>query len=313
MSLHNTHLGIDVSKNSFDIVIHETSVHKKCQMILKDIRSIVKWIKKQKPELIVLEATGGYERTLVAELVEAKLPVAIINPRMIRDFARSLGKLAKTDKIDAAVIAQYAATIKPEITNILDNKSQKLKDLVARRKQLVYLRAIEKNHKEHAFDQIIINSINLTINNLTHQIDEIELMITDHIHSDPDLKKKLDQLKTIPGIGDTTASMLITNLPELGHLNRRQIASLVGVAPMNRDSGQFRGKRMTGGGRRDVRRDLFMAILCSIRCNKKLKNFYLKLVAAGKPKMVALIAAMRKLLTIINSMFKNSQSWNINY
>ncbi len=312
MSQHKKHLGIDVSKNSFDLFIHETSIHKKSSMILTDIKQTIKWIKKQKPQLIVLEATGGYERTLVSELVQAKLPVAVINPRMIRDFAKSVGQLAKTDKIDAAIIAQYAATIKPEITRVIDEKNKSLKDLVTRRKQLVYLRSIEKNHKEQAHDQIIIESINLTIETLSHQIEKIEQMISDNIHSDPDLKNKLEQLKTIPGIGDTTAAMLITNLPELGELNRRQIAALVGVAPRNRDSGQFRGKRMTGGGRREVRKDLFMAMICAIRCNQKLKKFYQRLVDSGKPKMVALIAAMRKLLTIINSMFKNSQSWNFN-
>ena len=313
MSQHDLHLGIDISKNSFDITVHETSQHKTCPMTLKDIKSIITWINQLKPTLIVLEATGGYERTLVTQLVLAKLPVAVINPRMIRDFAKSLGQLAKTDKIDAAIIARYAATIKPQLSNFIDGKNQKLKDLVSRRKQLVYLRSIEKNHKEHAFDQFVTDSINLTISNLTHQINEIEKVIMDHIKPDSHLTKKLDQLKSIPGIGDTTAVILITNLPELGLLNRRQIASLVGVAPMNRDSGSFRGKRMTGGGRRDIRRDLFMAMLSVTRFNPKLKSFYQKLVAAGKPKKVALIAAMRKLLTIINSMFKHSQSWDFNY
>lgn len=304
-------IGIDVSKNSFDVVVYETKLHKTFSMTKGHIRKSIQWMKKQTPQLIVLEATGGYEYTLTASMITAKLPVAVINPRQIRDFAKSTGQLAKTDKIDAQVIAHYAAVIQPVISDSLSKQQHKLKTFIARRKQLVDLRSIEKNHKEHAYYKEVDSSINSVIKNLDQEILRIEKMITDHIHSDPDVLEKLSRLTSVPGIGDTTAATLIANLPELGTLNRRQIASLVGVAPMNRDSGQFRGKRMTGGGRSTVRKALFMCMLVIIQYNEKLKAFYTRLVNAGKPKMVAIIATMRKLLIILNSMIKNNCDWSV--
>lgn len=308
---HLTNIGIDVSKESFDLFIHETKTHKKFEMSKEHIRKAVSWIKKQKPKLIVLEATGGYERPLVADLVTAKLPVAVINPRYIRDFAKATGQLAKTDKIDASVIAHYAMTIAPKTSTIMTEQQQKLAALTSRRRQLVEARAIEKNHKEHAVHKEIIKSINTVIQNLTAEIEAIELMITDMISQDPNTQNKVDQLTSVPGIGQTTAALLMSDLPELGTLNRRQIAALIGVAPINRDSGQFRGKRMTGAGRKKVRTALFMAMLSVIQYNKKLKAFYEHLLSQGKAKMVALIATMRKLIIILNSMLKNNQNWRV--
>ena len=305
----NPNIGIDVSKNKFDLAIHETGIFKQFTMSPSDIKKSVRWIKKQKPQLIVLEATGGYQYALVAELADKKLPVAVINPLNIRNFAKSLGKLAKTDKLDAKIIAQYAAMIQPNVTHVLKEQNRRLKALIVRRRQLVDIRATEKNHKEHVIDPEILKSIKQVIENLTQEIENIEKQITDLIHSDPDMKEKLDRLKTIPGIGDTTAALLMANLPELGQFNRRQVASMVGVAPINRDSGQLRGKRVTGKGRRDVRKGLYMAMLSIIQCNSKLKQFYQHLVNSGKAKMVALIATMRKLLIIMNSMLKNNQNW----
>jgi len=309
MSQH-TYVGIDVSKKSFDVAVDGESEHQKYQMNKTDLKKSIKYFKKQKPKLIVLESTGGYERTLVVELVQAKLPVSIINPRMIRDFAKSTGQLAKTDKIDAFIIAQYAATIKPKLSKVLDENTQELKEFIRRRKQLIYLRSITKNHKEHATHPTVIDSVDLTIQNLTQQINDIEQSINNHIHSDPDFKQKHDRLMSVPGIGSATASTILTDLPEIGTFNRCEIAAIVGVAPINRDSGQFRGKRMTGGGRRHLRKALYMPVVAIIRCNQKLKSFYQKLVNSGKPKMLALIATMRKLLIIMNSMIKNKTNWN---
>ncbi len=303
-------IGIDISKNSFDVFVHETGCYKRFEMNKPHSKKAIQWIKKQKPELLALEATGGYEHFLVAELISAKLPVAVVNPRMIRDFAKSVGQLAKTDKIDAAIIARYAAIIQPSISNIISEQQQKLKSFVTRRRQLIDLRVVEKNHKEHARYSEIAQSIESVINNLNQEIETIEKAITENIHSDPDLEKKLSILKSVPGIGDITAAMLIADLPELGSFNRSQVAAMVGVAPINRDSGQYRGKRMTGSGRRHIRKALFMAMLSIIRYNPKLSPFYKRLVAAGKAKMVALIATMRKLLVIINTMIKNNQYWN---
>lgn len=304
-------IGIDISKNSFDVFIHEMSLHKKFEMNKGHIRKAMSWMKEQKPTLIVLEATGGYERALVAELATAKLPVTIINPRQIRDFAKATGKLAKTDKVDAAVLAHYAAVIMPEVRPLLSKHEQKLAALTARRRQLVEVRVVEKNHKEHAYLPEISASIETVIKQLTAEIENIEAMIADLISSDPDMKNKIDFLTSVPGVGKTTAAVLISDLPELGTLNRKQIASLIGVAPRNRDSGQFRGKRMTGGGRRNVRTALFMSMLSIIQCNPKLKAFYERLVKEGKVKMVALIATMRKLIVILNTMLKNNEPWRL--
>ncbi len=305
------HIGIDVSKNSFDVFIYETAIHKKFEMNKKQIHTALNWIKKQEPVLIVLEATGGYECTLVAELVTMKLPFVISNPRLIRDFAKATGKLAKTDTIDAAVIAHYAAVIKPKIRPLLNEQEQKLSALTTRRRQLVDARAVEKNHREHSHLPEVKSSVELIINQLTIEIEKIEKLINEIISSDPDMNNKIDQITTVPGIGKATAAILIADLPELGSLNRKQIAALIGVAPINRDSGQYRGKRMTGSGRRNVRSALFMAMLSSIQFNPILKKFYKHLVDQGKSKMVALIAAMRKLIVILNSMLKNNEAWRL--
>jgi len=304
-----TNIGIDVSKRSFDVFIHETNEYKTFNMTNAEIKKAIKWIKKTDPKLVVLEATGGYENHLTIELASAKVPVAVINPRYIRNFAKAVGQLAKTDKIDAAMIARYAAVIAPELRDLLSVQQQELKMLVARRRQLVDLRAAEKNHKEHAQFAEITKSIKSVIQNLSEEIERIENMISDFIKSDPQMQDKIQRLTSVPGIGTTTAAALISELPELGHLNRRQIASLVGLAPMNRDSGQFRGKRMTGGGRKNVRKALFMASLSVIQFNPKLKQFYRRLVDSGKTKMVALVATMRKLIVILNTMLKNNEDW----
>ena len=306
-----TNIGIDVSKDSFDVFVHETAIHKKFEMNKGHIRKAMSWIKKNKPALIVLEATGGYERTLVAELATAKLPVVVSNPRQIRDFAKATGKLAKTDKIDAAVIAHYAAAIMPEVRPLLNKQEQKLSALTSRRRQLVEMRAVEKNHKEHAYLPEINTSVETVIQKLTTEIESIEAMITDLISSDPDMQDKIDRISSVPGVGKTTAAVLLADLPELGTLNRRQIAALVGVAPMNRDSGQFRGKRMTGSGRKSVRNALFMTTLAVIQFNPKLKTFYKHLVDQGKSKMIAMVAVMRKLIVILNTMLKNNESWRL--
>jgi len=304
-------IGIDVSKESFDLFIHETKTCKKFEMNKGHLRKAVSWIKEQKPTLIVLEATGGYERLLVAELAAAKLPVAIVNPRYIRNFAKATGELAKTDAIDAAIIAHYAEAIMPEVRPLLSKQQEKLSALTSRRRQLVAARAAEKNHKEQAFLPEIIASVEAVIQKLTSEIESIETMITDLMSTEPDMKDKIDRISSVPGIGKTTAAVIISDLPELGTLNRRQVAALIGVAPMNRDSGQFRGKRMTGSGRKTVRTALFMAMLSIIQYNKKIKAFYEHLVTKGKPKMIALVAAMRKLVIILNTMLKNNESWRL--
>ncbi len=305
----SSHIGIDVSKLSFDLAVHESGDHKEFKMTKGHIRKAITYIKKQKTSLIVLESSGGYEHTLVAELASVKLPVAVVNPRFVRDFARACGILAKTDKIDAAVIAHYAAVLQPEITPALSQNQIKLKTLITRRRQLVDFRASEKNHKEHALDDDIKTSVKTVLKNLSDEIDRIEKKILDLIQSDPDMQDKIQRLTSVPGIGKTTAAMLIADLPELGQLNRKQIAALVGLAPLNRDSGQFRGKRMTGSGRKKIRAGLFMAMLSIIQCNTRLKTFYERLLKNGKTKMVAITATMRKVIVILNAMVKERTNW----
>lgn len=306
----STNIGIDVSKNTFHLHVHETQENKVFNMSTTGIKKAVSWMLQQKPSLIILEATGGYEHPLLMALTSAELPVSIINPRMIRDFARSLGKLAKTDKLDAAIIARYAAVLQPRVKKAISEQQRNLKSLVTRRRQLIDLRTVEKNHLEHAHLKTIRSSIETVIQSLNNQIAQIEEEIFSIIRNNPEYEKKHVLLTSVPGVGQNTASLLLAELPELGSFNRNQIAALVGLAPINRDSGLFRGRRMTGGGRKQIRTALFMNMLCIIQHNKKRSPFYQRLVLSGKKKMVALIATMRKLIVILNSMIKNNQSWN---
>lgn len=307
-----TYVGIDVAKGSFDVNINGQNKVRHFEYTDGKINECIEQLSKEQVELIVMEATGGYELKLAIELQSAGLAISIVNPRRIRDFAKSMGLLAKTDKIDAQVIAQFAATLEPPKFATIDMDTCKLKALVARRDQLIEIRTAENNRKEHILDKAIAKSIDAVIRTLEREIAKVDKQIADHIDNMPELKQKAEILKSVPGIGDVTASMLVTELPELGQCNKRQIASLVGVAPMNRDSGTFRGKRMTGGGRKQVRAGLFMPTLVAIRYNPKLRTFYNRLLEAGKTKMVAIVATMRKLLIIINTMIRKNQLWNEN-
>jgi len=259
-----------------------------------------------------MEATGGYELALAGTLQAEGFAVAVVNPRRIRDFARAAGQIAKTDKLDARIIAQFAATLEPMPTGQINENTQILKALVARRNQLVGLHTAESNRLEHAFAREIRRSIATVLKVIETQLETINRQIEEHIRNTPQLHQRAQTIDSAPGIGPTTANMLVTELPELGWLNRRQIASLVGVAPIARDSGTFRGKRMTGGGRRDIRSRLFMPTLVAVKHNPVLKAYYTRLVGLGKCKMVALVATMRKLVCILNTMVKNNQKWNPN-
>jgi len=309
------HVGIDVAKNFFDLHLLEGRKDLHYEGNDQGIKQCLAWLKEEEAkagvriELITMEATGGYERRLAGEFQAAGWPVAVVNPRRIRDYAKAAGKLAKTDKIDAQVIAAFGATMKPPAAELVDENALKLRSLVARRHQLVGIRVAESNRTEHAHDQFVARSLNAMLTTIDIEISEIEKHISDHIEQQPELRQKAEFLKSVPGVGDTTASMLITELPELGRANRQEIAALVGVAPLNRDSGLHRGKRMTGGGRRTVRSRLYMSVLVATRYNPVIREFYQRLLAQGKAKMTALVAAMRKLLVIMNTMLKNNQPW----
>ena len=306
-------IGIDVAKSFFDLHVSASSQSQCFPNEMQGIQACLKLCRDVRPELIIMEATGGYESLLAATLQAEGWPVAVVNPRRIRDFAKAIGQMAKTDKLDARIIAQYGATLEPLPSGQIDNNCRKLKALVTRRQQLVDMHTAESNRTEHAIDKEVKNSIAAIVGTIEKHIEKIDKQIKDHIDNQPQLRQKAEYLKSVPGIGDTTANLLVTELPELGCFNRRQIAALVGVAPINRDSGMFRGKRMTGGGRRNIRSRLFMPTLVAVRYNPILKKYYLRLIEKeGKCKMVALVAAMRKLLCIMNSMLKNNQYWQQN-
>ena len=309
--MENT-IGIDVSKAKLDVHVLDSKSDMQFDNSVDGINKCLELCLKVEPELVVMEATGGYEYAAAAELSANGLPVAVVNPRRVRDFAKAIGMTAKTDKIDARVISLFAANCQPLPQGRIDDNSRKLKALTARRQQLLDMRTAENNRKEHAIDKEVCRSIEMLIKTINREIEKVDKQIGNHIDNMPELKEKADKLKSVPGIGDITAAMLVSELPELGTFNRRQIASLVGIAPINRDSGTFRGKRMTGGGRRRVRNRLFMPTLVAIRHNPVLRKYYQRLVEEkGKTKMVAVIAAMRKLLCIMNAMLKNNQQWEI--
>jgi transposase len=307
------YIGIDIAKRTFDICCLAEQQVRQFENNTKGISQAVRMIVKLKPKLIVMEATGGYENMLAAELHAAKLPVAVVNPCRIRNFARANGQLAKTDKLDATVIAMFADRMRPPKQQQIDRNSRLMKAMVARRHQLIGIRTAENNRLEHALDKVIARSINRMLKTIDCEIEKIEMEIQKQLASMPELENKAQIIHSAPGIGQTTASMLVTEMPELGLLNRRQIAMLIGTAPINRDSGTFRGKRMTGGGRRNVRSRLFMPTLVAIRHNPPIRRFYQHLLAKGKAKMTAIIACMRKLITILNTMVAKNEAWNPNF
>ena len=305
----NCYVGIDVAKAHVDLYDTVTKRHVRFENNGSGIRKCVSLLISLTPQLIVLESTGGYELDLAVALTEASLPAAVVNPRQVRNFGRAVGRLAKTDQIDAILLAQYAATIKPPRRAIRDRHGRQMKALVARRQQLVKMRTAEINRCEHIRDKVIAGSINAITRTIDRELKKIEQRLVILIEQLPELKQKMQALLSVPGIGPTTATMLLTEVPELGQLNRRQIAALIGVAPINRDSGTFRGKRMTGGGRQAVRTRLYMPTVVACHHNPVLQQFYERLLQNGKTKMTALVAAMRKLLTIINTMLAKGENW----
>jgi transposase len=263
-----------------------------------------------KPQVrVVLEATGAYERPLVADLAAAKIAVAVVNARCVRDFAKALGVLAKTDRIDAAVIARFGQQVDPPPTAVASAKHQELQELVARRRQLLEMQTAELNHREHASAKAARQSIANVLDSLKGQIAALEKAIAKLVESDDEWRGKAELLQSTPGVGKVTAATLVADLPELGRLNRQEIAALVGLAPFNHDSGAFRGARAIRGGRIEVRNVLYMATVAALRCSAAIKAFYVHLKAAGKASKVALTACMRKLLVALNSMVKTQTPW----
>jgi len=305
-----TFVGIDVAKAHFDLYDTTTGRHVRFENNRTGIKGCLKSLISLNPRLIVLENTGGYEQDLAVALHQASLPTVVVNPRRVRDFGRAIGQLAKTDQIDAALLAHYAASIQPPRRPYPDLHSRQMKALVARRGQLVNMHVAEVNRREHIHDPAIARSIAAIVKAIDREIEKVEEKLALLIGQIPELQQKMQTMCAVTGIGQTTATMLVTEVPELGQLNRRKIAALIGLAPLNRDSGSFRGKRMTGGGRRSVRARLYMPTVVACHHNPVLKAFYNRLLQKGKSKMTALVAAMRKLLTIINAMIAKGETWN---
>lgn len=309
MQTQNCFVGIDVAKDTLDAHVLPSNERIHCTTGHKDVQQLVQSIAQLGPVLVVLEATGGYERVIAAELSAAGMDVAVVNPRQVRDFAKATGRLAKTDRIDAEILAMFAAAIRPPARGLPNEKEQQIKALVARRRQLLDMHAAESNRSHQARDPLVIDSITAILSAIEKQLKHTDGQIDQAIQDSPIWTQKASLLNSVPGVGPATIRQLLANLPELGQLNRRQIVALVGLAPMNDDSGKHGGYRAIRGGRTDVRNVLYMATLVATRHNARIRSHYQHLLANGKKKMVALIACMRKLLTILNVMLQKNQPW----
>jgi len=302
-------VGIDVSKDRLDIHVVPSGEAFAVGRDGKSLDALTERLKTMNVHLIALEATGGYETVAAAALAGAGLPVAVVNPAQVRQFARALGKRAKTDPIDAAVIARFAATARPEPRVAPSEEAVILAELIARRRQLIEMAASERQRKHHALNARVKKSLDRHLKLLESELAELDKEIGTTVRASPVWREKEDLLASVPGIADKTARVLIAELPELGTLTRRQIASLVGLAPFTRQSGAWKGKAMIAGGRAKVRSALFICALVASRHNDVLSAFYRRLLEAGKPKMVALTALARKLLTILNAIIRDKRPW----
>lgn len=302
------YVGLDVSKHHLDLASVPAGPPRRVPHTDEGIATLVADLGQRRPALIVLEATGGYETEVATALALAGLPVALINPRQVRDFAKALGRLAKTDALDADVLALFAARVRPEPRPLPDEAHQALAALVTRRRQLVEMLTAERLRLPLAKGPIR-RDVQAHIHWLEQRVKDSNTDLRAALKTSPLWQATTRLLQSVPGIGPTTAAVLIAELPELGRLTRQQLAALVGVAPLNHDSGQHRGVRTIWGGRAHVRQALYMATLVATRHNCVIRVFYRRLLAAGKPKLVALVASMRKLLTILNAMIKSQQPW----
>ena len=302
-------VGIDVAKDRLDVHLRPAGEAFTVARDGEGIEALSAQLSALKVELIVLEATGGFETVVAAGLAAAGLPLAVVNPRQIRDFARATGRLAKTDPLDAAVIAHFAEAVRPQARPVASAEAQVLGELVARRRQLIGMMTAERNRRRQLTTKRLIKGIDRILAVLQAQLTELERDIGDAVRGTPAWREKEDLLVSVPGIGQKIARTLIAELPELGSLDRHQVAALVGVAPFNRDSGKWRGRRSIAGGRAVVRSALYMSVLVSIRRKLPLATVYNRLRAAGKPAKVAIVACMRKLATILNAILRDKTPW----
>lgn len=307
--MEQTFIGIDVAKDRLDVHVRPSN---EAFAVTRDDAGLAALLEKLaplEPYLVVVEATGGFEQTVAAALVSGGMPLAVVNPRQIRDFARATGQLAKTDALDAKAIARFAEAVRPEPRPVPDAQARALGELVARRRQIIAMMTAERNRRRQLSSQRLIKSVDRLLAVLQKELGDLEQEVGEGIRGTPAWRERDELLRSVPGIGDAVARTLIADLPELGRLDRKQIAALVGLAPLNRDSGKWRGKRTTWGGRAKVRSALYMAALVASRHNPVLKAFYQRLLSFGKPKKLALTAVMRKLLTILNAMVRDNKRW----
>jgi transposase len=311
MNTQPAFVGIDISKDRLDVYIRPQGESFSEPYTDHGIGSLVKHVVKVNPEVVLLEATGGYETQIVAALAQAKIPVVVINPRQVRDFAKATGRLAKTDQIDAQVLARFAEAIRPEPRLLADEDQRELAALMSRHCQLVEMIAMEKN-RTHTTTAIVRGHIEAHISWLRTQLKDVDRQLDDFIGKNPAFQRKVELVKSVPGVGPALSKALVSYLPELGVITRKEIAALVGVAPFNSDSGKHKGKRIIWGGRKHIRSILYMGALVATRYNRVIRTFYQRLLAAGKLKKVALTACMRKMLTILNAMVKTGTPWKEN-
>jgi transposase len=304
-------IGVDVSKKLLDVSIRPSNERTQFPNDEQGINSLIESLGKQ-VTLLVVEATGGYEMPLVVHLLAKGIPVALVNPRQVRDFAKATGQLAKTDAIDAKVLAHFADAVRPTPRPLADQETQQLHEFLSRRRQLLEMKVAEQNRLLLAMGAVTRRDIQRHINWLASSIKDTDKDIKSMVRKSPAWRARDELLQSVPSVGPATSSRLIADLPELGKLNHKQIAALVGVAPLNRDSGSFRGRRSIWGGRAQVRATLYMAALVGTRRHPDLKRFYERLLRAGKPKKVALIACMRKLLCQLNAICRDNRPWKEN-
>ena len=309
MTQESVYAGIDVAKDRLDLAVRPSGAVRTVAYDADGIRGLVSELQSLEPSAVVLESTGGLELLLAGALAAASLPVVVVNPRQVRDFARATGRLAETDVLDAQVLAHFAEAIRPAVRPLPDSGTQELRSLTARRTQVVEMLVAEKNRLGRA-SKAVAPRIRAHIQWLEQELEDLDQGLRQTLHRSPVWREQDDLLRSVPGVGPQLSVALLADLPELGILGRRQIAALAGVAPMNRDSGNMRGRRSVSGGCARVRAVLYMGALVATRHNPVIRNFYQRLLAAGKPKKLALTACMRKLLTILNSMLKSGESWN---
>lgn len=302
-------IGIDVSKSELEVIARVGNSHLKVENSEQGLQRLCEWLVALTPELVVMEASGGYERLCAATLAQAGLPVAVVNARQVRAFALATGVLAKTDRVDARVLAHFAAAVRPAVRACADEQRQALDEIMGRRRQLVAMLVMEKNRLEQARTAGVRRDIKSLIAVIEKRIQGCDAELQRQIQASAVWRAQEDLLRSFKGIGPVNARVLVIELPELGTLNRKKIAALVGVAPVARDSGQHRGRRSIAGGRGQIRASLYMATVAAIRTNAIIRIFYQRLREAGKPAKVALVACMRKILTILNAMVRTQTRW----